>query len=340
MTNHLHPSLRIENLSIGYAFKKKEHKVVAQDICATLYYGEFTCLLGPNGVGKSTLLRTLSAFQPKLAGNIYLEGKEISDYQEKELSKLIGVVLTEKVAVHNMTVMELVSTGRSPYTNFWGKLSTKDLDIVHESIHLVGISNLANRLVETLSDGERQKAMIAKALAQQTPIILLDEPTAFLDFPSKVEIMQLLHRLSRKINKTILLSTHDLELALQIADKVWLVNKQKPIEIGIPEDLILQGKLTAFFPSEGIIFDYKTGMFKIRQDCVATIKLTGNEQKNMMIHKALLRNSICSSPHADSNIHIHTHEKTGQITLFLEQEKYTFENIEQLLIYLKNIKLL
>ena len=246
--------VRLVNLSIGYR-GKSDTKVVAQGICTEINGGELTCLLGANGVGKSTLLRTLSAFQPKLGGEIFIMGRELGTYSDKELSKTIGVVLTEKCDVRNMSARELIGMGRSPYTGFWGTLDKEDSRIVEESIALVKIENLASRMVHTLSDGERQKVMIAKALAQQTPVIFLDEPTAFLDFPSKVEIMQLLHQLTRETGKTIFLSTHDLELALQIADKIWLMDKQHGITIGTPEDLALEGHLSSFFARKGIVFD-------------------------------------------------------------------------------------
>ena len=186
-------TIQLCSLSIGYA-GKKQTKVVAQDINASIHGGELTCLLGANGAGKSTLLRTLSAFQPKLNGQTRVMGKEIGLYTDKELATIIGVVLTDKCDVRNMTVEELVGMGRSPYTGFWGRLRGRDREIVKESISLVKIENLTHRMVHTLSDGERQKVMIAKVLAQETPVIFLDEPTAFLDFPSKVEMMQLLHQ--------------------------------------------------------------------------------------------------------------------------------------------------
>ncbi len=246
----------LHNLSIGYTAKGNE-KVVASQLEGSIKAGELTCLLGQNGIGKSTLLRTLSAFQPKLSGSIQLHGREIDSYTDKELSRLIGVVLTERPDVQNMDVFELVSMGRSPYTGFWGTLSDEDRQIVDESIRLVGIDVLRGRMLHTLSDGERQKVMIAKALAQQTPVIYLDEPTAFLDFPSKVEIMQLLHRLAEHEQKTIFLSTHDVELALQIADCLWLMEPQG-LSVGSPSELAAQGMLSRFIEREGIVFDKET----------------------------------------------------------------------------------
>ena len=251
----------LQELTIGYNAKGNQ-KVVASCLNATINSGELTCLLGQNGIGKSTLLRTLSAFQPALGGEILFttnnhQQQAITTLTDKELSHEIGVVLTEKPDLQNMTVTELVEMGRSPYTGFWGTLNDEDRQIVNEAIQLVGITSLQQRMVQTLSDGERQKVMIAKALAQQTPVIYLDEPTAFLDFPSKVEIMQLLHRLALQEQKTIFLSTHDVELALQIADRLWLMEPGE-LYVGTPQELAQQGVLSRFIEREGITFDKET----------------------------------------------------------------------------------
>ena len=296
---HQQKTIDIRNLSIGYV-SKKDTKVVAGDITAGIYGGELTCLLGANGVGKSTLLKTLSAFLPKLSGDIIIEGKEIGEYTEKQLATVVSVVLTERFSIKNMTARELVGMGRSPYTGFWGGLTFDDQAIVSNAIALVKTEHLADRPVDTLSDGERQKVMIAKALAQETPVIFLDEPTAFLDFPSKVELMQLLHRLSRTTGKTIFMSTHDLELALQIADKVWLMDTQSGIRIGTPEDLSLNGSLSGFFARKGIVFDQKTGLFRIENDYNKQIKLLGHGYRYAMVRKALSRNGILASRDVDS----------------------------------------
>jgi iron complex transport system ATP-binding protein len=255
-------TIEIRNLFIGYKTKRCL-KPVAGPLHSVINRGELICLLGRNGVGKSTLLRTLSGFQPKLSGEIFVRGKEIDSYSNKELSRIVGVVLTDKTTVLDMSVSELVGLGRSPYTGFWGGLNKTDKTIVKEAIRLIKIENLAHRPVHALSDGERQKVMISKALAQETPIIYLDEPTAYLDFPSKVEIMRLLHRLTRDTHKTIFLSTHDLELAIQIADKLWLMDKENGIIIGTPHELSMNGILAQFFHCEGVVFEREAGFFRI-----------------------------------------------------------------------------
>jgi iron complex transport system ATP-binding protein len=238
-------TIQLVNLAIGYT-NRHSVKTVAEGITETIYNGELTCLLGENGAGKSTLLRTLSGFLPPLSGEISILGRPLNVYKEKELATVIGVVLTERTNLQNMTVEELVGMGRSPYTGFWGRLSAEDRTKVMEALELVGITALRGRLVQTLSDGERQKVMIAKALAQETPIIFLDEPTAFLDYPSKVEILRLLGRLSRDFGKTIFLSTHDLELALRVADRVWLMSRQGGVQTGMPANLIVDPETGRF----------------------------------------------------------------------------------------------
>ena len=304
-------TIRLRDLSIGYP-DKHNTKRVAEHLNASIHSGELTCLLGTNGVGKSTLLRTLSAFQPPLGGTIDLLDRPLSTYDDRQLATVIGVVLTEKSDIRNMTVEELVGLGRSPYTGFWGTLKESDRKIVHEAIARVRIEPLTQRMVHTLSDGERQKVMIAKALAQETPIIFLDEPTAFLDFPSKVEVMQLLHNLTHTLQKTVFMSTHDLELALQIADKIWLMDRTNGIAIGTPEDLSLEGKLSSFFSRKGITYDTETGFFRIDTDYHREIHLQGHGSRYAMVRKALQRNGIRADRHvADDSLHIDTTGSAG-----------------------------
>lgn len=212
--------ITLSHLSVGY---KVGHAVVS-DINLTLQSGKLASLIGANGVGKSTLLKTLTGFLPKLEGSLLLDGKDICEFSQRALARQISIVLTQKPEVQNLTVEEIVGLGRSPYTGFFGKLHANDQQIVDESITAVGIEKLKNRMIQTLSDGERQKVMIAKALAQQTPVIFLDEPTAFLDFSSKVETFQLLQRMAHEMGKLVLLSTHDLELAVRFSDTLLQVN--------------------------------------------------------------------------------------------------------------------
>ena len=245
-------TITLRNLSIGYRSGKKV-RTVMDGINASIKPGRLTCLIGSNGAGKSTLLRTISAFQPKLAGEIMMGDREIADYSRRELAQLIGVVLTERPQVQNLTVFQMAAMGRSPYTGFFGRLTEEDRDIVSDSLRMVGISGLADRMADTLSDGERQKMMTAKALAQQTEIIYLDEPTSFLDYGSKVDTLQMLRSLCRDNGKMILLSTHDLELALQIADDLWVMTP-RGLLTGSTERLAADGTLSGFINRPGIEF--------------------------------------------------------------------------------------
>ena len=249
-----------KDLRIGYRTGKQE-KIVHQHLNFELHAGELTCLLGANGAGKSTLLRTLSASQPSLGGELRMLDKPVSEYTEKERSRTIGVVLTDKTFAGGLSVYELVALGRQPHTGFFGRLSKEDRRIVEEAMENVGIAHKARSYTAELSDGERQKVMIAKALVQECPLILLDEPTAFLDVVSRIEIMQLLHRLAQEQNKAILLSTHDIEQALVLADKLWLLTKGKGLQCGVTEDIILGHQMDTLFTHKDIRFDYDHGVY-------------------------------------------------------------------------------
>ena len=227
--------ITIENLSIGHTLRHRS-VVVAHGLTARCLPGSLTCLMGRIGTGKSTLLRTIARFLPPLSGSVGIMGSDARQYSPAGYARLVSVVLTSRPYGQNITVGELVALGRTPYTGFWGTLSPADRAIVAESMRLVGISGLAARRVATLSDGERQKAMVAKALAQQTPVMLLDEPTAFLDYPSKVELMTLLRRLAEERRLTILVSTHDLEIALRTAHRLWILSDRGLCE-GAPEEM-------------------------------------------------------------------------------------------------------
>ena len=230
---------------------------VASDLNATALPGTLTCLIGHNGTGKSTLLRTIARLQPSIDGSLLIGNNDISTLKPTHLSRMLSIVLTSRPDVRNMTVEELVALGRAPYTGFWGRLSADDRRIVHQSIESVGITAMAERRVCTLSDGEMQKVMIAKSLAQQTPVILLDEPTAFLDFPGKIDLMLLLQRLAHEEHKTILLSTHDLETALQTADRLWLL-ADGALHDGTPHELADQGFIDDYIGRKSVKFDKQT----------------------------------------------------------------------------------
>lgn len=256
------PSISVRNLTTGY-FSHESKKAVTSCLTADLYSGNLVCLLGPNGAGKSTLMRTLAGFQRPIAGEIEVLGKPLSDYSPRQLARAMSVVLTEKPMLENMDVETLVGLGRAPYTGFWGRFDKYDYEAVDQAIKTIGIESLRHRDVRTLSDGERQKVMIAKSFAQQTPIIFLDEPTAFLDYPSKVEIMLLLHSLAHQLDKTIFMSTHDLDIALQLSDNIWLIDKTLGVTIGTHAQLTASGALERYFLRPGIRFDHTDGLFKI-----------------------------------------------------------------------------
>ena len=259
---------KIENLSTGYnAGVGRGHDVAGQKVLlrnmdTRLARGVLTCLIGVNGAGKSTLLRTLAGLQPAINGNIELNGRALQDYDVKELARLVSVVLTDEIPEQTLTAYELVSMGRMPYTGYWGSLSKKDVRLVEDALEMVGMSDFRQRRLHSLSDGERQKLMIAKALAQDTDVILLDEPVAFLDFPSKVWVLRLLSKVAHEQGKSVLLSIHDIELALQIADRLWLLEDHDLCE-GEPTVLAREGKIDFLFKGDGIEFDRETMQYHL-----------------------------------------------------------------------------
>lgn len=296
-------AIETSDLTIGYSQKNGRQKVIHDSLNLRLYTNEVTCLLGLNGAGKSTLLRTLCGFQPALAGDIRLMNKPLESYAQTAFSLTVGVVLTEKTNAGGITVYELVSLGRHPYTGFFGQLKKHDRTVIEQSLEAVGIAHKARNFVSELSDGERQKAMIAKTLAQQCPIILLDEPTAFLDVTSRIETMVLLRKLAVEQHKTILLSTHDLDLAIQMGDRLWLQEKGRPMICGTPEDLILDGSFESFFHKEGIVFDPSTGKLNTEKP-TTPIGVSGDFLTSYWVGNALIRNGYRPSPADPSYISI------------------------------------
>jgi iron complex transport system ATP-binding protein len=285
------PYLTSSNLSIGYT-KGQAVDRLFDDLNLSLTGGQMVCFMGPNGAGKSSLLRTLAGLQKPLSGNIDLHPPTGAEAKEKQ----IAVVLTDRVNALNLSVEDIVTFGRYPYLGWDIRLSNADRTIVQRAIDQIHLQPLLHKKLFELSDGQLQMVMIARALAQDTPIILLDEPTAHLDLNNRVEIMNLLRDLSRSTGKAILLATHELDLALQTADRIWLTGKNRNILTGLPEDLVLDGSFDAIFEFKG--FDLKTG--KVRQFAFRNRKiyLSGEGAAYLWTRNALERNGFEISPDA------------------------------------------
>lgn len=299
MRNEAKVLLETKDLSIGYTgqavplFEKQN---------LALYAGELVCFMGPNGIGKSTLIRTLAGLQKRIHGSIYIHTTNA------ELQQQIAVVLTDKITTPGMTVHELITFGRYPYLNWNVSLREDDIRIIDEVIDQVNIRNIISKKLYQLSDGQLQMVMIARALAQTTPIILLDEPTAHLDLNNRVEIMRMLRNLARKTNKAILIATHELDLALQTADYIWLAGNQKNIVTGIPEDLVLNGSFDDIFRFKG--FDLKTGKVKHEVNRARTIQLNGNSSEYLWTRNALERSGFQIVQHnGDTTVNIEQNDR-------------------------------
>lgn len=261
------PILSVDNLTIGYRNGRRPATVIHSGLNLLLQRGELTTLLGANGVGKSTFLRTLAGVQPPLNGEITLNGNPLSSYNATQLSRQIALVLTDKTVSGGLTVQQLVSLGRHSYTRFFGTLSSRDCEVVAAALNDVGIAHKAQHYLAELSDGERQKAMIAKAIAQESPLIILDEPTAFLDVASRLDIFVLLRRLAAQHNKAVLLSTHDVEQAIQLSDKLLLLSDTEGMLSGTTEDRVLDGSVARLFDTDTVAFHSTSGTFRAHIHC-------------------------------------------------------------------------
>ena len=293
--------ISLDNLSIGYRSNRKTNKIVKSKISASADTGELVALIGENGIGKSTLLKTIAGFQQPIHGELQICGKPIVSYTEKELALIMSFVSTEIIRVSNLTVFDLVSLGRFPHTNWFGKIVDQDRALIEEAIEAVGLSGFEYRMVDHLSDGERQKAMIARTLAQDTQLIVLDEPTAFLDLSNKYEIVHLLHRLAHEKGKTILFSTHDLTTAIAESDKLWLMLNDS-IEQGAPEDLIMNGNLNRLFQNNTLYFDQQHGDFRIPRKKGKEVFVVGEGLALAWTIKALARNGFTQSDTAENGL--------------------------------------
>jgi len=255
--------LKTENLSIGYTSKKSK-TIVASNINIELQQGELVGLIGGNGIGKSTLLRTITKVQNSLGGSIYINDKDISKYTSLDLAKAMSLVLTEQISSKNLSVVELVALGRQPYTNWVGNLSKNDKTAINKALEQTNIEDLKHKKCYELSDGQLQKALISRALAQDTDLIILDEPTTHLDMYHKAYILKLLKELAKETGKTILFSSHEIDLAIQLCDTLIVMNKDKVV-MNDPCSLISNGTFNTLFPDDLIDFDKKTGSFKVKK---------------------------------------------------------------------------
>jgi iron complex transport system ATP-binding protein len=292
-------AVRGMNLTLGY-LRGSSRKEILVDLNFSLFSGELTCLLGPNGVGKSTLVKAILGELTPWHGEIRLKGKRIHSYSNENLSKQLSVVLTQPVFPGNMTVGQLVALGRIPHTSWTGKLSFADGKVIEQSMESTKISYLKDERLGEISDGQRQKAMIARALAQDGQVMVLDEPTAHLDLVNRFEIMGLLHEIAISQNKAVLVVTHDLEIALETADRFWLMNCGLPLIAGLPEDLVISGQINKLLPSEKFKFSVERGRIESSTSQIS-FQLSGSPELIPWLKNALVKAGIYS---LDFPIHI------------------------------------
>ncbi len=288
--------LSFDSLEIGYT-SGKNRKVLLPALKASSVEGELIAVIGRNGIGKSTLLRTIAGLQPAISGMIKIDNRNIEDYSRLHLSAKVGYISTEIIKVSNMKVYDLVSLGRFPHTNWFGRMDQLNHDAVMDAIMKAGMTGFMDRLITELSDGERQRAMIAMVLAQDAVIMVMDEPTAFLDISSKFEVIHLMRDLTQQRNKTIIYSTHDFNTAISQADKIWFITGDGLLE-GAPEDIMLRGSFRTLFDESKVIFNAYDGTFSIRNESRGKIEIKGDGAERYWTEKALTRAgySVSESP--------------------------------------------
>jgi iron complex transport system ATP-binding protein len=266
-------TISLDDLGIGYRLARGAEKRIASDLSLSVPQGQFTVLLGPNGAGKSTLLRTVCGLQDPLEGRVLLDRRDLATISARERARLLGVVLTERVDTWGLTAWDLVALGRAPHTRWSGRLGAEDRIAVDRALHATDTQAFAGRRVSELSDGERQRVLVARALAQEPVALVLDEVTAFLDLARRAEIMLLLRKLAHEGGKALLLSTHDLDLALRTADRLWMIDRQGRVHEGCPEDLVLAGALAEVFRREGLDYDSASGTFRLNRPRGVRVRL-------------------------------------------------------------------
>jgi iron complex transport system ATP-binding protein len=321
--------LTAKDLHLGYRKGKLTHEVAA-GISFELQTGELTCLLGPNGVGKSTLLRTIMGVLPPISGDLIIEGKNIQTYTKEALSRKLSVVLTDRIQVGNLRAGELIALGRIPHTGWMGSLQEKDLLKINEPILATKTAYLQDIPVHELSDGQLQKVMIARALAQDGEIMLLDEPTAHLDLVNRYEIMLLLRQVARASKKAVLVVTHDLEIALESADKLLLMPCGQAILSGVPEDLVIQGKMDLLLPTGKLYFHKKTGKIKTVMP-FQPVDVSGPEELIPWVVSALEKSEF---PLNNVSVQIRLEADPFRIFAVIDGFEITFESVHQFVIWL------
>lgn len=328
--------LNIENLEIGYTLKKNQKNILFKNINLTANTGELIALIGKNGIGKSTLLRNIAGLQEPIYGNISYYNKYLKKYKRSEFAKIVSFVSTEIVQVNNLKVFDLVALGRFPHTNWMGKLQTEDIVRSNNAIEMVGMSSYLNKNVNEISDGERQRVMIARTLAQDTKVIVLDEPTAFLDLPNKFEIVHLLNKLSKEEDKTIVFSTHDLNTAIHEADKIWLMLDDQIIE-GAPEDLILNDQFNNLFKESKLNFDKVKGDFRMKREQTRKLGLKGSGVHYNWTKKALERLGFIVIKESDEDFKVEIDLRNDNCIWKLSYDKneLEFKSIYELSLSLK-----
>lgn len=328
--------LKIRDLGIGYPSKKALNNVLFNHINISGNSGELIALVGKNGIGKSTLLRNIIGLQEPIEGSVLFDNKTIKSYQRSEFARLVSFVSTEIVNVSNLKVFDLVALGRFPHTNWFGKLKSSDVIRSTRALDLVGMGSYAKKNINEISDGERQRVMIARTLAQDTKIIVLDEPTAFLDLPNKYEIVHLLNKLSKEENKTIIFSTHDLNIAIQEADKIWLMLNDQMFE-GAPEDLILNEIFNKLFKNSNLNFDKTKGDFRMKRKHIEKMGLSGDGVYYTWTKKALERLGFSVEKGNESIQHVKVELRNDSCKWILSsgEKNEFFESIYDLSLHLK-----
>ena len=287
MKRNLDDILSFDSLKIGYVSGKNKN-ILLPPLKAMAYSGELIAVIGRNGIGKSTLLRTIAGLQQPLGGEIFYNRENIKNYSRMDLAQKVGYISTEIVKVSNMSVYDLVALGRFPHTNWIGKIDREDHEVIMDAIEKTSMTPFYRKHISELSDGERQKAMIARILAQDAGIMIMDEPTAFLDIAARHEILQLMHTLSDKSSKTIIFSTHDLQMAINRSDKIWLILDNELVE-GAPEDLIIAGAFEHLFDNSAVSFNPGDGTFSFPNEEKGAMYLQGEGYLKLWTEKAIIR---------------------------------------------------